>query len=169
MTENIAPQECLNIVLDFVQGSSGLNILDTKANNVQILQKSDDKSLFISGDNIQKVITREDTDGCLFLQVNFNNGTKILITDELVGFSPAIKPGLDYSKLPKVVTTPDLVNVVEAIENIIYGDEFDADEAELLKRLFYSVVEGAENIGFNLKNEKGWIKRLFYTNTKATA
>ena len=152
-----------------MKGSSGLNITNSKNSNIQILQISDDKSLLIDGREIEKVITREDTDGCSFLQVNFTNGKKILITDELVGFSPAIKPGLDYSKLPKVVTTPDLVNVVEAIENIIYEDGFDPEEADLLKRLFYSVVEGAEDVGFSLKEEKGWINRLFYTNTKATA
>jgi len=78
-----------------------------------------------------------------FLQVNFLSGKKILLTENLIGFKPVPSRGLDLSKLPKVVTTPDLLSVVEAIEDSI-SFAVANDELDVLKRVFDSVLRGAE-------------------------
>jgi hypothetical protein len=75
---------------------------------------------------------------------------------------------LDLSKLPKVVTTPDLLSVVEAIEDSMASPPAPGDELDLLKRVFDSVLRGAEAVGFDITPERLWLQSLG-RNTKASA
>ena len=72
------------------------------------------------------------------------------------------------SKLPKVVTTPDLISVLEAIEEVIHLRDSESD-VDVLKKLYISVLEGAESVGFDLTEEKIWLQHLNYSGQKATA
>jgi hypothetical protein len=163
------PQFNSRLIIDFVEQAAGLSLLQASRETLRIRQSSDGKSLLIPMDQIEKVLTRFDQDGERFLQVNFVNGNKILLTCKLVGFRPHRTQGLDLSQVPSVVTTPDLISVVEALEDSLQGPESDPREVESLRRLFHSVVEGAERVGFDLTDEKAWLMRLNRSGNKASA
>jgi hypothetical protein len=100
--------------------------------------------------------------------VNFQSGKKILLTQNLIGFKPAPSRGLDLSKLPKVVTTPDLLSVVEAIEETLSTAPAQPEELEVLRKVFDSVLKGAEAVGFDTTSERVWMQSL-NRNSKASA
>lgn len=125
---------------------------------IQLRQKIDGKSLLIDARTIGGLLPRYDQDGEEFLQINFEAGYKILVTKNLVGFKPAIAVGLDKANLPNVVTTPDILNVLDAIHDA--SEEAHASEGDLksLKRVFEAVILGGELVGFDLANERGWLR-----------
>ena len=124
---------------------------------IQLRQKIDGKSLLIDARTIGGLLPRYDQDGEEFLQINFEAGYKILVTKNLVGFKPALTAGLDRSNLPNVVTTPDILNVLDAIHDA--SEDAHASDVELksLKRVFEAVILGGELVGFDLTNERGWL------------
>jgi hypothetical protein len=161
-TEANAPK----VILAFVERSGGLQ-LQTDKGEISILQKVDNRCIKFAANSIEEVLSRQDAEGRDFLQVNFVNGRKILITEKLVGFKPAETNGLDLRKLPKVVTTPDLVSVVEAIEESMNEHGHRAEEVDVLRRVFDSVLHGAEAVGFEVGAERNWLN--FITNSKLKA
>lgn len=155
-------------IRDFVSKSTGLSSVVHQEISIRISQSGDGKSITFSITELDEVIQRIDSDGHVFLQVNFLSGKKILLTENLIGFKPVPSRGLDLSKLPKVVTTPDLISVVEAVEESMSGESSNPDEVEVLKRVFDSVLRGAEAVGFDITPERVWMQGLT-RNTKATA
>ncbi len=155
-------QEQLVQIKEFVSKSSGLRSrLAEGEQRVHISQSADGKVIAIAVADLEEVIHRVDSDGQVFLQVNFTNGKKILLTQNLIGFKPAPSRGLDLSKLPKVVTTPDLLSVVEAIEDTITTTPaVPAEELDVLKKVFDSVLRGAEAVGFDTTSERIWLQGL---------
>lgn len=165
--ENSKIEQVLQIK-DFVAKSAGLRSRGSSGDELQIHQNTDGKSIAFAITDLEEVIPRIDSDGHVFLQVNFHSGKKILLTENLIGFKPVPSRGLDLSKLPKVVTTPDLLSVVEAIEDSITATPNQADELEVLKRVFDSVLRGAEAVGFDITPERLWLQSLGRT-IKASA
>ena len=161
--------EHMDQISEFINSSKGLTIKTTTENKLVIYQKTDGKCLTVCPVQIEEVIARIDSSNQSFLQVNFISGKKILITEKLVGFKPAKTTDLDMSKVPKVVTTPDLISVVEAIEESIHCEETHPDEVNILKRVFDSVLRGGEDIGFDLNNERTWLNMLANTKIKPSA
>lgn len=157
------------VIADFVLQSSGLTSKKMAAQSLTIRQQVDGKALTFNFDQVDEVLQRTDVDGKEFLQVNFESGKKILITDNLIGFKPASCHGLDLQKLPKVVTTPDLISVVDAIEDVLADESEHEDEVEVLKRVFESVLRGAESVGFDLTSERVWMHQFFIGNSQASA
>lgn len=158
-------------IRDFISKSAGLRSRshDQEAQEkIQILQRGDGKSITFPIAELDEVIHRIDAEGQVFLQVNFSSGKKILLTENLIGFKPVPSRGLDLSKLPKVVTTPDLLSVVEAVEDSISSGPSTNDELDILKRVFDSVLRGAEAVGFDTTPERLWMQGLA-RNTKASA
>jgi hypothetical protein len=145
---------------DFVAKSAGLRSRVKDQAKLQISQNTDGKAIAFPIADLEEVIARIDSDGHVFLQVNFLSGKKILLTENLIGFKPAPSRGLDLSKLPKVVTTPDLLSVVEAIEDSITSAPTQPDELDVLKRVFDSVLRGAEAVGFDTTPERLWLQSL---------
>lgn len=153
---------------DFVAKSTGLKSRQ-QANELEILQCTDGKTIAFPIADLEEVIPRIDSDGAVFLQVNFQSGKKILLTQNLIGFKPAPSRGLDLSKLPKVVTTPDLLSVVEAIEDsMTSAPPTQPEELDVLKKVFDSVLRGAEAVGFDTTSERVWMQSLT-RNNKASA
>ena len=165
--ENSKNEQVLQI-RDFVAKSAGLRSRVGSGDELQIHQNTDGKSIAFPITDLEEVIPRIDSDGHVFLQINFLSGKKILLTENLIGFKPVPSRGLDLSKLPKVVTTPDLLSVVEAIEDSVTSTPNQADELEVLKRVFDSVLRGAEAVGFDITPERLWLQSLGRT-TKASA
>lgn len=156
-------------IRDFVSRSTGLKSSDRLVDGqIQILQQADGKTLAFAVADLDDVIPRIDSEGQVFLQVNFRSGKKILLTQNLIGFKPAPCRGLDLSKLPKVVTTPDLLSVVEAIEESMSTAPIQNEEVDVLKRVFDSVLRGAEAVGFDTTSERIWLQGLG-RNNKASA
>ena len=148
-------------ISDFVFQSEGLLFsTNEKKDLIKIFQNNDKKNISFKASEIKEILKREDEKKEKFLQVNFKNGKKILLTRKFVGFAPANCHGLDIDKLPKVVTTSDLLNVIEAIEGSLYGKEPYEEDFSEVKLFFESIACGAESIGFNLTGERLWVERL---------
>ena len=158
--------ERLKSICEFLSTATGLRHEILEEEKVTISQKTDSKTISVDMSLVTDVLSRKDTDGNDFIQINFNNSRKILLTTTLIGFKPAPIQGLDMQKLPKVVTTPDLNSVFEAIEEAM-SYRVSNEEVETLKKVYDSILAGGELVGFDLLQERQWIWSLL--NSKATA
>jgi len=155
-------------ILHYIDACSGLDHEMLEPDQVRVMQKIDGKQIKIDSRGIEEVLSRVDADGKSFIQINFVTGSKILLTEQLVGFKPLPSKELDMEKLPNVVTTPDLFSVFEAIQEAM-SEDCGAEDIEVLRKVFESVVQGGEAIGFDLSEEKGWLQRLTFTITSTVA
>lgn len=158
--------ERLKSICEFLKTATGLKHEILESDKVTISQRADNKTISVDMTVVTDVLSRKDTDGNDFIQVNFSNSRKILLTTTLIGFKPAPVHGLDMQKLPKVVTTPDLNSVFEAIEEAM-SYRVSSEELETLKKVYDSILAGGEMVGFDLLQERQWIWSLM--NSKATA
>ena len=150
-------------LVDFVSQCQGLSFLESGNGELTIVQRIDGKYLSFKTSDVEKVLCRVDIQNKPFLQVNFINDKKLLLTDDLIGFKPVISSGVDEERLPKVVTTPDLISFIDILENsLTKGAKVMAEDIEDVRQYFDSVLLGAEAIGFNLLCERMWIERLFH-------
>lgn len=163
------PAIMLDEILRYVEGSSGLSSKLTAEGKIQVVQSVDKKIFGFDHDEVAEVLSRADGDGKPFLQVNFQSGSKVLLTDNLIGFKPSQIAGLDMGRIPKVVTTPDLVSVFEAIEETLGADVGNDSELEVLKKVFFAILGGGELAGFDLGDERKWISRLIASRVKVSA
>lgn len=159
----------LDNILNFVDASKGLRAKLSESGRVQVLQDLDGKVFSFSTQDVAEVLHRADSEGKAFIQVNFKNGTKVLLTETLVGFKPMETLGLDMTRIPKVVTTPDLGSVFEAIEESLGADNGLDHEVEILKKVYQAIVMGGEKVGFELEFERKWLNRLLASKLKASA
>ena len=138
---------------------------------LELTQKEDLKKISINFEQIEKVLIRQDVDGTNFLQINFSHGTKILITKALVGSKPNQLVGFDLTRIPRVVTTIDLVSVSKAIEDIFDSEETSESKAEIeiLKKVYQSILYGAEGIGFKMQAEKNWLNSILLNHSAISA
>ena len=147
-------------IRNFVAQSSGLSLQPNKKSLV-LNQHVDNKHIAIDVSDVEEIIHRMDPEECEFLQINFSNNKKILLTDTMVGFKPAYQPDLEAHRLPRVVTTMDLIGVIEALEeNINTHHFFPHNEIVMLRKVFQCVLEGGEAVGFNLEHERTWPQRI---------
>jgi hypothetical protein len=157
----------LSNILNFVERTTGLKAAFIEG-RVEIAQSLDGKVFNFDAVHVTEVLNRTDSDGRPFIQINFRDTNKVLLTDSLVGFKPSETAGLDMARIPKVVTTPDLKSVLDAIEDTLGSDQAD-HEVEILKKVFYSILSGAEKIGFDLPFERRCLERLMATKIRASA
>lgn len=138
---------------------------------LDLTQKEDLKKISIDFEQIEKVLVRQDVDGSKFLQINFAAGTKILITKTLVGFKPNQLIGFDLTRIPRVVTTIDLVSVSKAIEDLFDSEETAESRAEIeiLKKVYQSILYGAEGVGFKMQAEKTWLSAILLNQSAVSA
>ena len=147
-------------IFDFISESEGLSPEKESEKKINIKQSVDGKFIELDFTLIDSVLKRVDSSGKAFLQINFQDSNKLLLTNKLIGFKPVPCGGLDMSKLPKVVTTPDLISVFEAIEETISFDQVSQIEVSVLKKVFQSVLKGGEAVGFDLDIEKTWLGQV---------
>ncbi len=156
-------------ILKYVSTSNGLKLENHSENLLEISQKMDSKKISFLPTEVIEVLHRKDSDERPFMQINFQDGKKVLLTESLVGFRPNEVFGLDMKKIPKVVTTPDLVSVFEAIEDTLSSDRSFEHEVDILKKVFQAILEGGEDVGFNLGSERIILDRLLASKFKASA
>lgn len=161
--------QLLQEVSAFVGQAQGLSFVEAEGGRMQVTQAVDGKFFRFDPQDLSEVVHRFDTDGKVFIQVNFKSGLKVLLTENLVGFKPEQVTGLDMTKLPKVVTTPDLVSVLEAIEETLGSDTLIDHELEILKRVYHAILKGGELAGFDLHFERRWLERLTPSTFRASA
>ena len=151
----------MNEILNFLEKKSQFEFALTNG-VLELKQSEDNKKIDIRNEEIEKVLTRQDLDGSQFLQINFSSGGKILITQALIGFKPYEIAGFDASRIPRVVTTVDLLSVSKAIEQFFDADDAPDSKAELeiLKKVYQSILLGAEKIGFKMTAEKTWFSSI---------
>lgn len=159
----------LDLILNYVDASKGLRAKIHESGRVQIHQDLDGKVFSFSFHEVNEVLHRSDSEGKPFIQLNFKNGTKVLLTETLIGFKPIETVGLDMTRIPKVVTTPDLVSVFEALEESLGADGAVDQEVEILKKVYTAIVTGGERVGFDLTTERQWLNRLLASKLKASA
>jgi hypothetical protein len=158
----------LDEIIHFTGRSTGLK---ATVNNYKLtlLQLIDKKELIINMADMSEVINRKDLESSPFLQLNFFDGKKLLLTDQLIGFKPYQVSNLEMAKIPKVVTTPDLLNVIDALEDTIESRISKQSEADMLKRVYVSILKGAENTGFDTTAEKELYHNLVVRKLKGTS
>ncbi len=163
-------QELLSEILAFVQNTRGLRFQPTSpAGRTRITQVIDGKHFEFQTSDLESVLPRTDTEGQDFIQINFCSSKKVLMTTTLVGFKPVPLKGLDLAKLPRVVTTPDIESVFEAVQDALHASDNDPAEVTVLKKVFEAVVAGGESVGFDLSAERAWIARIPSNFTKTAA
>lgn len=167
---NEATSQHINDVINYLETNTQF-IFKFTEEKLELTQKEDLKKIVIDFEHIEKVLTRQDVDDSKFLQVNFTNGTKILITKSLVGFKPNQLVGFDLTKIPRVVTTIDLQSVSKAIEDLFDSeDTYETQtEIEILKKVYQSILYGAENVGFKMQAEKTWLTSVVLNHSAAVA
>lgn len=152
----IVGNEMFEVLKDFTTKSDGLEM--RLGDQITILQKEDKKFLSIHSSTVEELLIRKDQDDKVFLQVNLSSGKKILLTNQWVGFKPMnIQEHLNEN-VPNVVTTPDLVSVFEALEESKRMGVHT--EVHMLRKVFLSILAGAEDIGFDMSEERSWLQRL---------
>lgn len=161
--------ELLERIRQFVARSGGLREADAEVGVLHIFQTLDGKNIRITAGELEDVLFRSDADGQDFIQVNYCTGLKILMTDALIGFKPTQLVGLDMARIPRVVTTPDIVSVFEAIQEALHGGDAYDEEVAMLRKVFDAVLSGGEAVGFDLARERSWLGRIPQSMTKATA
>jgi hypothetical protein len=167
---NEATSQHINDVINYLETNTQF-IFKFTEEKLELTQKEDMKKIVIDFEHIEKVLTRQDVDESKFLQVNFTNGTKILITKSLVGFKPNQLVGFDLTKIPRVVTTIDLQSVSKAIEDLFDSeDTYETQtEIEILKKVYQSILYGAENVGFKMQAEKTWLTSVVLNHSAVVA
>lgn len=154
-------EKLLEQILKYVDETENLSFLDSELNDYFIIeQKVDRRRIKVNKFDVEEVLSRTDEDGQEFLQVNFVSGKKILLTQKLVGFRPLTMFGLDMEKLPKVVTTPDIMNIFDAIQESLCHEDNSPEELEVLRKVYDSVVCGGESVGFDLNEERALFARI---------
>ena len=151
----------IQIIKNFITKSKGLNLSIDEKGNMTIFQCIDAKKLEFRFKDVEDVLKRSDSKNEPFIQINFYGDKKIILTDQFIGFKPFAIADLDMTKLPKVVTTPDLLNFIEVIEDSMYDLDISSTEVLDIRRYFESILLGAEKVGFDLICERVCIERLF--------
>lgn len=164
----IPTEDSKSIIERFLLKTKKLSLSDKQEEGkITVFQAYDKKTLSFKEEDIKKILERKEAKGEDFLQINFKNGKKILLTKEFVGFSPASCSDMDSKKLPRVVTTADLFSVIEAIEGSLYGTDQYQESLHDVRLFFEAIASGAESAGFDLTGERLWVERLFPKNPAA--
>ena len=155
-TATLKQKELLTSIADFARRSKELEVQILEQSVLKIRQTIDGHIVFVDATRLQDILMRTDADGRDFVQVNFQDGLKILVTERLIGFKPVIRRAGQggAAKLPRVVTTPDLMSVLEAMEEA--SENADRD-LSVLRELFDAIICGAERVGFDVTREKTWL------------
>ena len=154
-------EKLLEQIFSYVDRSDNLIFAECDLSDYFIIeQKIDKRRITVNKFDVEEVLSRTDEDGQEFLQVNFVSGKKILLTEKLVGFRPLTMFGLDMEKLPKVVTTPDIMNIFDAIQESLCHEDNSSEELEVLRKVYDSVVCGGESVGFDLNEERALFSRI---------
>ncbi|MBE8221821.1 MAG: hypothetical protein HAW60_03740 [Bdellovibrionales bacterium] len=140
------PAENKNILLNFVSKADGLNIKQQTSDYVIIEQNEDRSFLKVFFNNISCITFSKKEQGECYIQLNFINNTKCILTNGLIGFAPIKSILLDKNSLPEIVSSIDLLNIIEAFEDSLRNSG-ESEDFLFLSQVYHSVLNGGKNIG----------------------
>ena len=158
--------EGIEVLEDYVKNTEALSI-DANSDIVHIRQKEDGKKVTFPKTEITEVLMRTDPQNSPFIQMNFTDGKKLLVTTNLIGFKPVKNKFILNENIPNVVTTPDLINVFEALEETIRKGS-NSRETLVLKHIYIAILEGGEAVGFDMSEERNWLNHIGLSTDKAS-
>ena len=151
----------LSEIFEYVNSTEGLRFSESDLSDYFIIEQVVDKHCIkINKFDVKDVMVRRDENNNEFLQVSFVSGKKVLLTEKLVGFRPVSLFGLDMNRLPRVVTTPDVMSIFDAIQEILCDELHSLEELEVLRKVYDSVVCGGESVGFDMSVERKLFSRI---------
>ena len=162
----IGKKDYISVIVDYIKSTKGLSLQKVDDVCLEIVQKQDLKVLTLKTETIKEVIFRYNKDYNNFLQVNFKNEGKILITDKLIGFPPKKIIDLEGIKLPKVISTLDMLSFFEMTEEYIQSDNCSVIQVVALKKVCDLILESALDVGFNVVADKTWFHQISYSLNK---
>lgn len=135
-----------NILLNFIKKATGLR-LKQQSNNYIIIEQLEDKSfLKIFFHHISYISCSKEKQGDHYIQLDFTNNTKCILTNNLIGFAPIKSLLLKKNCLPEVVSSMDLLNIIEAFESNLRNSG-EPEDFLFLSQVYYAVLNGGKNIG----------------------
>lgn len=144
-----------NILLQFIKNAKGLRVKQQGQNFITIEQLEDKSFLKVFFYQIRHVSQSPESNKDSYIQINFTNNTKCILTDNLIGFAPIKSFLLDKNALPEVVSSMDLLNIIEAFESNLRNSG-EPEDFLFLNQVYHSVLNGGKHIGiewnFNIPN-----------------
>ena len=138
--------------MNYLEKHSELTILKKKSDFIKVKQPDDQMNLTISFSEIDSTYVQIDSLGKKYLQINLNDGGRLLLTQRVIGFEAKKDSRLRSGFLPDVVTTLDLLNIMEAFESSLRDGHQSEEEQYLLNKAFRAIAKGATRIGFNVSH-----------------
>lgn len=146
MKASIITTEKKSTLLNFIKKASGLKIKQQDKYFIIIEQLEDKSCLKVFFHNISYISFAKDDTGGQYIQIDFLNKTKCILTDSLIGFSPVKSLLLNKNALPEVVSSIDLLNIIEAFEANLRNSG-EAEEFLFLNQVYHAVLNGGKQIG----------------------
>lgn len=146
MKTSVITTEKKSILLNFINKAKGLRIKKQDKNIIVIEQLEDKSCLKIFFHNIHYISFAKDSVNGQYMQIDFTNKTKCILTDNLIGFAPVKSLLLNKNALPEVVSSIDLLNIIEAFEAHLRNSGV-AEEFLFLNQVYHAVVNGGKQIG----------------------
>lgn len=135
-----------NTLLSFIKKTRGLRVKNQNLTSITIEQKEDKSFLKIFFHQISHISLASETKKEDYIQINFINKTKCILTESLIGFAPIKSLLLDKNSLPEVVSSIDLLNILEAFEaNLRNSGEIE--DFLFLNQVYHAVLNGGKHIG----------------------
>ncbi|MBE8162641.1 MAG: hypothetical protein HAW63_01470 [Bdellovibrionaceae bacterium] len=133
-------------LLSFINKASGLQIKKS-TNDYIIIEQLEDKSfLKIFFHHIDYISFSKDARKESYIQLNFINNTKCILTSDLIGFSPVKSLLLNKNSLPEVVSSIDLLNILEAFEASLRNSG-NSEDFLFLNQVYNAVLNGGKKVG----------------------
>lgn len=161
-------QDYSQVISDYVRSAKGLDLHGLNGEKIDILQKEDTRVLSVVFENIKEVLFRYNEEYKNFLQINFKNGKKVLLTDRLIGFPPKSSLDAEGIKLPQVVSTLDMLSFFDMTEEYLQSESCSVSELVALKRVCDLILESAMDVGFDVSSDRTWFHQISYSLNKAS-
>lgn len=133
-------------LLSFINKAAGLRLKQQSHNYITIEQLEDKSFLKIFFHHISYISFSKETSNKNYIQLNFTNNTKCILTNNLIGFAPIKSLLLEKSSLPEVVSSMDLLNIIEAFEANLRNSG-EPEDFLFLSQVYHAVLNGGKKIG----------------------
>ncbi len=153
----ISPKQ---LIIQALNQAKNLKVEEYSLQSLLICQLEDDKRYELFFNDILEVFPAnlEATENFSF-QVNLRESRKILITSQWIGFPPHMYSNHLEGLISQVVTTKDLKNLIVDLQKAFHKAH-NEHEIYLLEGLFFAVLEGGEQVGFDFTRERQYFKKI---------
>ena len=146
------------LIIEAIKEASGIKLEEYSEEGFLLCQVKDGKFYELFLNDVVEVF-RSKT-GEKATQVNLKEGRKILLTSDWIGFPPYTFSPVLEELTAKVVTTFDLKTLIDCMESKLQKATSSEHELHLLDGLFFSVLKGGEQVGFDCSKERRYFKKI---------